>query len=121
MKHKLPMREENHSVGNEGLCNIKSAMPRNEATRFFNEILPRDAIEAKARGISPRFENEYLPLHNLKRILLFYPIQFLRIDCANRNIGHYATAAYAVRKKLRLKKSGLPMQNKTPVRFAQRA
>ena len=46
------MREENHSVGNEGLCNIKSAMPRNEATRFFNEILPRDAIEAKARGIS---------------------------------------------------------------------
>lgn len=76
MKHKLPMREENHSVGNEGLCNIKSAMPRNEATRFFNEILLRDAIEAKARGISPRFENEYLPLHNLKQILLFYPIQF---------------------------------------------
>ena len=75
MKHKLPMREENHSVGNEGLYE-KSAMPRNEAIRFFNEILPRDAIEAKARGISARFENEYLPLHNLKQILLFYPIQF---------------------------------------------
>lgn len=70
------MREENHSVGNEGLCNIKSAKPRNEAIRFFNEILPCAAIEAKARGISPRFENEYLPLHNLKQILLFYPIQF---------------------------------------------
>ena len=68
------MREENHSVGNEGLCNIKSAMPRNEATRFFNEILPRDAIGTI--GISQRFENEYLPLHNLKQILLFYPIQF---------------------------------------------
>lgn len=70
------MREENHSVGNEGLCNIKSAMPRNEAIRFFNEILPCAAIEAKAIGISQRFENEYLPLHNLKQILLFYPIQF---------------------------------------------
>ena len=68
------MREENHSVGNEGLCNIKSAMPRNEATRFFNEILPRDAIEAI--GISQRFESEDLSLHNLKQILLFYPIQF---------------------------------------------
>lgn len=68
------MREENHSVGNEGLCNIKSAMPRNEATRFFNEILPRDAIGAI--GISQRFESEDLSLHNLKQILLFYPIQF---------------------------------------------
>lgn len=68
------MREENHSVGNEGLCNIKSAMPRNKATRFFNEILPCAAIGAI--GISQRFENEYLPLHNLKQILLFYPIQF---------------------------------------------
>lgn len=76
MKHKLPMREGKLPLsGNEGLYE-KSAMPRNEATRFFNEILPRDAIEAKARGISPRFENEYLPLHNLKQILLFYPIQF---------------------------------------------
>ena len=115
------MREENHSVGNEGLCNIKSAMPRNEATRFFNEILPRDAIEAKARGISPRFENEYLPPAQFEANFTFLSHTILKRYRANRNIGHYATAAYAVRKKLRLKKSGLPMQNKTPVRFAQRA
>lgn len=38
---------------------------------FFYEILPCDAI-----GISQRFESEDLSLHNLKQILLFYPIQF---------------------------------------------
>lgn len=74
MKYKLPAREGKLPLsGNEGLYE-KSATPRNEAIRFFNEILPCAAIEAKARGISLRFENEYLPLHNLKQILLLYPI-----------------------------------------------
>lgn len=73
MKHKLPERK-NYSFLEVKAYTEKAQCQGKQGDPFFYEILPCDAIGAI--GISQRFESEDLSLHNLKQILLFYPIQF---------------------------------------------